>query len=538
MQRDFSKLDDQSFDVLVCGGGIYGAWTAYDAALRGLKVAIVDQGDWACATSSASSKLIHGGLRYLESLNIKLVRKSLLERQMLLKAAPHRVWPLRFGIPVYANGRLDRIRLWLGLTLYDLLAGIGLWGESHRQFNKTEFVKHFPCLDSSSLLCGFTYLDAQTDDARFVLELIDGAQAAGAVCLNYCEVTGFIEQQDQVCGAHLLDKASGRAGRVHARRIVNTTGQWLAATEQGQDSCRLTKGVHLILPNVLNDEALLLTAEQDGRVFFMIPWYGLTLLGTTDTDYRGDIEHITVEKDDIRYLLTEANRVLKSVNWSESDIIGQYAGLRVLKQSEKSSPSSISRDWELKIADNGLLFSIGGKFTSAREDAAHIVDKICEILKWDAPCQTFGRPFPWLPETEFSEWAESAKGEAIMLGIDEESADWLIRRHGRQVAKIFSMIENNPAGAKRIFSGLPFIVADLVFSARYEMIVHLEDLLRRRMPLLILARMTQAEILHLAENVARELNWSEKTVKEEVEFCCQKWLQTTMFTRIEDKSII
>jgi glycerol-3-phosphate dehydrogenase len=416
----------------------------------------------------------------------------------------------------------------LGLTLYDLLAGMRSFSDSHRYFSKAEFAGHFPCLDTSALVSGFTYLDAQTDDARFVLEVIDGASATGAVCLNYCEVTGFIEQEGQVCGVQVLDKVSGRVGRVHARQIVNTTGQWLAATKQGQESCRLTKGVHLILPKVLNNEALLLTAEQDGRVFFMIPWYGLTLLGTTDTDFRGDIEHVKVEKNDIRYLLNEANRVLKTVNWTESDIIGQFAGLRVLKQSPESAPSSVSRDWELKTADNGLLISIGGKFTSAREDAAHIVDKICETLKLDAPCRTFGRSFPWLPETEFKGWAESAKGEAIMLGIDEECADWLIRRHGRRVAKIFSLIENNPAGARRIFSGLPFIVADLVFSAHDEMIVHLEDLIRRRMPLLVLARMRQAEILQLAEIVARELNWSEKTVKEEVEFCCQNWLQTTI----------
>lgn len=523
MQRDFSKLDDQSFDVLVCGGGIYGAWTAYDAALRGLKVAIVDRGDWACATSSASSKLIHGGLRYLESLNFKLVKKSLLERQMLMKAAPHRVWPLRFGIPVYAHGRLDRIRLWLGLTLYDLLAGMRSHSEMHRHFSQAEFAGHFPYLESSSLLGGFTYLDAQTDDARFVLELIDGALAAGAACLNYCEVTGFFEEKGRICGAYLLDKISGRAGRVHARQVVNTTGQWLAATQQGQESCRLTKGVHLILPKVLNNEALLLTAKQDGRVFFMIPWYGLTLLGTTDTDYRGDIEQIEVEKNDIRYLLNEANRVLKTVNWTESDIIGQYAGLRVLKQSTESAPSSVSRDWELETADNGLLISIGGKFTSAREDTAQIVDKICENLKLDAPSQTYGRSFPWLPEMDFKKWSESAKNEATKLGIDEESADWLIRRHGKRVAKIFSLIDNNPGSARRIFSHLPFIIADLVFSARHEMAVHLEDLLRRRMPLLVLMRMTHAEIFHLAEIAAQELNWSGKTINEEVEFCYQKW---------------
>ncbi len=528
MNRDFSKLDDQSFDVLVCGGGIYGAWTAYDAALRGLKVAIVDRGDWACATSSASSKLIHGGLRYLESLDIRLVKKSLRERQMLMKAAPHRVWPLRFGIPVFNNGRLGGIRLKLGLMLYDLLADILLTSEKHCHFSRPEFAEHFPRLDSSFLLSGFTYLDAQTDDARFVLELIDGALTAGAVCLNYCEVTSTIESQGQITGANVVDKVSGRAGRVYARQVVTTTGQWAAATELGQAWCRLTKGIHLILPNVLRNEALLLTAKEDGRVFFMIPWYGLTLLGTTDTNYNGDLEQVKVEKEDIDYLLQEANRVLNSVNWTESDIIGQYAGLRVLKNISTSSPSAVSRDWESKVADNGLLVSIGGKFTSAREDAARIVDAICEKLKIDESCKTFGRPFPWLPDTDFQKWSALIVAQATKLGIDKESAYWLIRRHGSRVENIFLLIENNPGWAKRIISSLPFIVADLVFSADNEMAVHLEDLLRRRMPLLLLAKMTQAEIIHLAEIVAGVLNWNDKTLKEEVEFCWQKW-QPSLF---------
>ena len=195
MQRDFSQIKNQHFDVLICGGGIYGAWTAYDAALRGLKVAIVDQGDWACATSSASSKLIHGGLRYLESLDFKLVRKTLAERQMLLKTAPHRVWPLRFGVPVYKDSRLGSFRLNIGLSLYDFLAGSVPKDQHYRRYTRTDFAERFPCLDSAGLKAGYTYLDAQTDDARFVLELIDGAQAIGAVCLNYCKVTPFYRKQ-------------------------------------------------------------------------------------------------------------------------------------------------------------------------------------------------------------------------------------------------------------------------------------------------------------------------------------------------------
>jgi len=522
MNRDFSKLVDRSFDVLVCGGGIYGAWTAYDAALRGFKVAIVDQGDWASATSSASSKLIHGGLRYLESLDFKLVKKSLRERQMLMKAAPHRVWPLRFGVPVFTDSRFGSIRLIVGLTLYDLLAGIAGTGEAHRHFSRSEFAHHFPCLVHSKLRSGFTYLDAQTDDARFVLELIDGASEAGAICVNYCEATDFIDHQGQVCGARLHDKVSGKAERVHARQIVYATGQWLAGEQLAQ--VKLTKGIHLILPNVLGSEALLLTAQQDGRVFFIIPWYGLTLLGTTDTPYTGDVDRLTIGKDDIDYLLNEANRALK-VHWTEADIIGRYAGLRVLKQSQALTPSAMSRDWELKIADNGLLVSAGGKFTSAREDAAHIVDTICHNLKRDKPCQTFARPFPWLPDADFQQWQESAGLEAAKLGIDDVCAHWLIRRHASRVAKLFALVDNNPELAKRIFPELPFIYADLILCARTEMVIHLEDVLRRRMPLLVLTKMTRAEIAHLAGIVAQELDWSRNRMEEEIENCSRKWLE-------------
>jgi glycerol-3-phosphate dehydrogenase len=526
MNRDFTRLDGKSFDVLVCGGGIYGAWTAYDAALRGLKVAIVDQGDWACATSSASSKLIHGGLRYLESRDFRLVKKALRERQMLMKAAPHRVWPLRFGVPLFKDSRLGYIRLKLGLLLYDLLAGVtgSGSGEAHRYLKHNEFLEHFPALNDSSLISGFTYLDAQTDDARFVLEIIDGAISAGAVCLNYCEVTGFIEKQGRLCGAHVYDKVGARVGQVYARKIVNTTGQWLAASAENQEWCRLTKGIHLIMPDVLAaHEALLLTAKQDGRVFFMIPWYGLTLLGTTDTNFSGNIEQVSVDPPDTAYLLNEANRVLKS-KWTESDIIGRYAGLRVLKNNPATSPSAVSRDWELKVTDKGLLVSIGGKFTSAREDATSIVDTLCKQLNVDQSCKTFARPFPWLPEIDFQQWSETMLAQAAPLGIDQESSHWLIRRHARRVAKIFRLIENNPDWASRIVPSLPFIYADLIYSAQSEMVVHLEDLLRRRMPLLVLASITAAELLRLAELVAKALDWSEQTLNNEVESCSQKWL--------------
>ncbi len=518
MKRDFSLLDGRQFDLLVCGGGIYGAWVAYDAALRGLNVAIVEQGDWASATSSASSKLIHGGLRYLESFDFKLVKKALAERRMLLATAPHRVWPLRFGVPVYAHSRIGALQLRAGLTLYDFLAGSLGSNTGHHHFNRKAFAERFPALDTSGLKGGFTYSDAQTDDARLVLELIAGAMASGAVCVSYCKLTGFLETNGRVYGATMQDQVTGAGGDVLARQIVNATGQWTTTTKQGRDWCRLTKGVHLILPAALGDEALLLTAPSDGRVFFMIPWYGVTLIGTTDTDYSGDIEHVSVEAKDIDYLLAAANHYLDTA-WTPADIINSYAGLRVLKRSDQTSPSAVSRDWELKTANNGVHYSIGGKITSAREDAASIVDTLCAQLGVEAACATKGKIFPWAPAEDYSAWHEGASFQASQLGIDHESARWLIRRHGKRVHDIFRTIDIDHQLVERIVPTLPFIYADLLWSTRNEMVVHLDDLLRRRMPLLILAQLNEGALRRIAETVSAVMGWDEAAIVREIELC-------------------
>ncbi|CAG0940115.1 glycerol-3-phosphate dehydrogenase [Gallionellaceae bacterium] len=518
MKRDFSSLLDRQFDLLVCGGGIYGAWTAYDAALRGLRVAIVEQRDWASATSSASSKLIHGGLRYLESFDFKLVKKALTERRMLLESAPHRVWPLRFGVPVYEDSRIGTLQLKAGLALYDFLAGGISPDMAHRHFGSQAFAEHFPALITGGLKGGFTYADAQTDDARLVLELVDGAMSAGAACVNYCKLTGVLEVNGQACGATIQDQIGNTDGIILARQIVYATGQWTTASEEGSQWCRLTKGIHLIMPAALGEEALLLTARSDGRVFFMIPWYGLTLIGTTDTNYRGDTGHVEIEAADIAYLLAEANHYLKTP-WKEQDIIGSFAGLRVLKQNDNSSPSAVSRDWELKTPNNGVHYSIGGKITSAREDAARIVDTVCAQLRLDAPCQTKGKLFPWAPQENYSAWSVAAGAQASRLGIDPESAKWLIRRHGKRVTDIFRSIEDDSHLAERVMPALPFIQADLLWSARNEMAVHLDDLLRRRMPLLILARLTESDLRRLANAVAPTLAWDEAALNKEIAAC-------------------
>jgi glycerol-3-phosphate dehydrogenase len=528
MKRDFFALKNQQFDLLICGGGVYGAWTAYDAALRGLKVAIVEQRDWGSATSSASSKLIHGGLRYLETYDFKLVKKSLKERRILLETAPHRVWPLRFGLPVFKHSRVGRLKLKAGLMLYDSFSDDTDPAMHHHYFNHKDFLEHFPLLTDEALTSGFTYADAQTDDARLVLELISGAVQAGAICVNYCKLTGLLERDEQAYGAIVQDQLTQSEQVIQAKQIAYTTGQWLASEEQSRHWCRLTKGIHLVMPCVLKDEALLLTAKSDGRVFFMIPWYGFTILGTTDTEYNGCLEQVAADAADVSYLLAAANDYLK-YPWKEKDIIGHFAGIRVLKQptqpTSSDTPSSISRDWELKTAHNGVHYAIGGKLTSSRSDAADIVDTVCKQLDIHTSCTTQDQPFPWTPRGDFVEWSVFMQIRAIQLDIDVESAKWLIRRHGKQVFEIFHKIESEPDLAMRIIPSLPFIYADLIHCAKNEMVIHLDDLIRRRLPLLILAKLTENDLRQIATRIADTMNWDEATINQEIEHCCKQWIK-------------
>jgi glycerol-3-phosphate dehydrogenase len=523
MKREFERLKGAAFDVLIFGGGVYGAWAAYDAALRGLRVALVEQGDWASATSSSSSKLVHGGLRYLETYDFKLVRKALAERRRLLDNAPHRVWPLRFGVPVYADSRVGMLRLKAGLVLYDLLAGRPEPAMSHRRFGRGDFWERFPILESSGLRGGFTYVDAQTDDARLVLELVDGALAHGAVCVNYCRMDRLVEQGGQATGAVLRDCVSGEEIEVSARQFVNATGNWMA--RESGEKCRLTKGVHLVLPASGLREALLLTAKSDGRVFFVIPWYGRTLLGTTDTDYRGSLDRVTVDTEDVGYLLAAANRYLKR-GWTEQDVIGSYAGVRTLKSSDVAAPSAASRDWKLEVAPNGVHYSIGGKLTSAREDAAVIVDSVCARLGLARASDTPHQPFPWKPEGSSAESSAGGtlsglQSRAVQLGLDEECAVWLVRRHGRRADEVLNLVAAEPGTGARIVPDLAFTYADLLYCARHEMVVHLADLLRRRMPLLILARLGAGRLRELAVRVAPIFGWDDAAIEREVRGCGQ-----------------
>jgi glycerol-3-phosphate dehydrogenase len=367
------------YDLIVVGGGIYGAWTALVAGLRGLRVALLERREWASGTSCASSKLIHGGLRYLEHGDLGLVRKALRERSRLLRHAPHRVRPLRFVVPVTRTSRMGSLQLTLGLALYDALAGDLAGVEPARRWERSELLSAAPFLAANELTGGFTYGDAGTDDAALVRDVVAAAQGVGVTCCAHTPVAALMRAGGRVHGVELAD---GR--RLQARSTVLCAGPW-AFRLAGLDPlahARFTKGVHLELPPLplaapfsAPDTAFLLTAPQDGRVFFLIPWRGGTMVGTTDTDHAPDADALRVESADVAYLLAAVAANCPGLGWGAGDVRRSWAGLRTLQRSGGGA-STVSREWALLVPEPGLLLPVGGKLTSARVEAERIVAQV------------------------------------------------------------------------------------------------------------------------------------------------------------------
>lgn len=517
MIRDCDRLEHEPHDLLVIGGGIYGAWTAYDAALRGLRVALIEKGDWASGTSSASTKLIHGGLRYLEQARFGLVRKALTERRLLATLGPHRVKPMQFLVPLYNEGRIGARRLRLGLWLYDRLAGEG----QHTNLRPECVRDAYPFLRGETLGGGCTYRDCQTDDAQFTLEVVWGAQQAGATVANYVEASELLVSKNRVTGAVLRDHRSERSFEVHAAITILTTGPW--ASRMMIDSrpaapLRTTKGVHLILPALPTDDAMLFTARQDGRVFFIIPWYNRSLLGTTDTDYAGDPDDVRIDDRDIEYLLEEANGYCDAPQWDRSRVLGAFAGVRALKDDPGRAPSSVSRKWNLESPREGLLVSVGGKYTSARAEAATIVQRALRNVGRNAggssPTRT--KPFPWAPPRPVDRWVSELTEAGARRGLDRSTAELMCERYGARCADLHTLIGQTPSLAKRIHPELPFCRAELVYGVTETMALTLEDLLRRRTPVLILAPARRDVLEATASLVTPLLGWSEGQRRAEV----------------------
>jgi glycerol-3-phosphate dehydrogenase len=484
MKRRLAPLADGTFDLLVLGGGITGAGVALDGALRGLRVALIERADFASGTSSASSKLVHGGLRYLEHGDFRLVHEALRERRLLLHNVPHLVRPLRFVLPFYAGTRVPPWKWRAGLTLYDLLAGRDNLRHSHA-LPLPRLRREFPALRRDGLTGGADYYDAQMDDARLCVEVLKTADRAGACVANYVEATAFEWAGGRITGVRAHDHVGGGEFVVRARVVLNATGPWvdrvcrLAGDETGPH-LRPTKGVHLLAPDRGLRSAFLLLHPDDGRVLFVIPWLGKTLIGTTDTNCDEPPESLGVTAAEVDYLLRAHNHYF-APPLTPGDVLGSFAGLRPLLRSRPAEPSSLSREWRLFWSPSGLLTAAGGKYTTYRHMAQVITDAVTERLGRRARCRTAKQALDGAPAVSWREFeATETKSLAVRHGLREVSARHLVNRYGRRAADVAAYLARDPALAEPVVEGEPDLRVEFVYQREEEMAIREEDCLLRR----------------------------------------------------------
>lgn len=472
MQRRPEALDGPC-DLLVIGGGITGAGVALDAALRGLRVVLVDKGDFASGTSSISSKLVHGGLRYLEQGHLGLVYEALRERRRLLHNAPHLVWPLRFTIPFYRGSRVPPWQWRAGLLLYDVLAGRGNLDRSRTR--TTAWVRrHVPTLDPSGLVGAGQYMDAQMDDARLVIAVLRSAAQHGAVVCNYAEAVAFADG-----GVRVRDTVGGTEHHVTPRVVVNAAGPWSDGVRRlaGEDAGPLlapTKGVHVVARDPGLASAFLLLHPRDGRVFFVLPWLGKMLLGTTDTDCESpDAAHVT--DDDIHYLLEGYNRYFTPA-LAAADVLGSFVGVRPLARTLPGDPSARSREWRLHTGTSGLLSVVGGKYTTYRHMAERITDAVLRRLNRAAPCRT--RAFRL--DGALADAVTAVDTLRRLYGVTDAAARHLVGRYGSNAGGVAALTLRDPALAQPVVEGEPDLRAEAAYQRDHEMAVRDADVLLRR----------------------------------------------------------
>ena len=492
--RKLEQLRAGAFDLVVIGGGINGAGIARDAAMRGLRVALVEKGDFASGTSSKSSKLIHGGIRYLQMGDLRLVRTACRERDLLRRRlAPHLVQPLAFLFPVYGGDPVGLLALTAGMWLYDVLA-VFRNIRRHRMLTRRRALAIEPNLRAEGLRGAALYYDCFTDDARLTLETVLAAEEEGAVVINYLEMQDFVKEGGRVIGAHLRDRLGGSELEVRAHRVVNATGPWADRVRRLDDPAakpclRLTKGVHVVVARerVGNVQAVVLHSPRDQRVLFAIPWGAHSIIGTTDTDFAGEPDETAADETDVEYLLEAANWSFPAAKLSAADVVSNYAGLRALVASgteEEENPSALSREEEIFQSPSGLITLAGGKLTTYRSVAAEIVQLVTKQLG-AAPrsrlrsSATAVKPLPGGRAADPAGMArELASNDGY--GLTPEQISHLVARYGSRTPEIVRLLRDNSELRQMLVRGMPDIWAEAAFAVQNEMAVRPEDILFRR----------------------------------------------------------
>lgn len=528
-EENLRTASAETFDVLVIGGGITGACVARDAARRGLSTVLVEKNDWAFGTSSRSSKLVHGGLRYLELFDFKLVFEACRERRRLLLNAPHVVWPQPFIFPVYKGDKNPLFMIAMGLWLYDILA-LFRNVQNHQLHGSKRILEVEPELDRERLKGGGQFYDCATDDARLTLSHVQSAHLEGACCLSYVRVTDFLRRNGSVCGVRARDEIGGRELDIEARLVLNCTGPWTDSVcrldePEAAPKLRPTKGAHVVVPweRVKAYNAMPILSPRDQRMLFVVPWRSFTLIGTTDTDYEGDYDRIRASREDVDYILEAANRALPRARLDYDDVLSTYAGLRplVLEGGGKDvKESQVSREHSIYESHSGLLSIAGGKLTTARSMAEELVDLAARRLEQRygirgiPRCSTKNAPVYGKDGRDFSKRMER-------LARDVRLDDDVIHRLqllGTGALRVLGLLAEDPSLSRRLGEGIPYIEAQVVYSAREEMVINLEDFMVRRS---LIFYEDREQGLGCAERVAdllgRELGWDEGERRRQVE---------------------
>jgi glycerol-3-phosphate dehydrogenase len=521
------RLVDGTFDVLVVGGGITGVGVALDAASRGLRTALVERDDLASGTSSKSSKLIHGGLRYLQQREIRLVYQALRERQILRRTAPHLVHVLPFLIPIFTKDGLISRRLaramGSAMWMYDFTGGLRI-GKLHQRLTTDQAMAHMPTLRRDRLAGGYLYYDAQADDARLVLTVArTAALDHGATIVNRAALRGITKDvEGTVTGATV--EADGRTIEVAASIIVNATGVWsddVRALDEGThpDSIRPAKGVHITVPwdLVRNDIAAVIPVPKDKRSVFVVAWGDSTYIGTTDTDYEGDVDAPMCTRDDVEYLLRAINGAIEGTI-TPDDITGTWAGLRPLvKSAATARTADLSRRHRVIARDSGVISINGGKLTTYREMAADTVDTVVDHLGDRAPRGLARRSRTRKLALRGAAGYEAAKA-TVVPGLSAQQVEHLVGRHGGEARVLFAMVEATPDLAQPLVEGLPYLRAEAVYAARHEMVATVDDVLSRRTRARLLAAEASAAAADdVAALVGPELGWTEDEQRAQVD---------------------
>jgi glycerol-3-phosphate dehydrogenase len=535
-KQALEALAADSFDVVVVGGGVTGAGVALDAASRGYSVALVERDDFSQGTSSRSSKMVHGGLRYLRNFDLGLVREALLERQLMVQLAPHLVYPTQFLVPTVGDARRDR-KIGIGLNMYDVMATSrigrgranrsehaedeGYWSpDRHRTISGEEAAELAPALAPLEPTSAYLFYDCQTDDSRLVLTILGEAERFGAVLLNGADVTEVLDDGGHAAGVAFTEAESGERVEVRATNVVNATGVWAdrirpdeILTEEEVPRIAPSRGAHITVSNEdidVGDAAFVVPAGAD-RTVMVLPWYGRTLIGPTDMDYDGELDHVPPGDEHIDYLLDAVNSYLE-LDLTRDSITGAYAGVRPLISSGDPKKSvDISRKAELYETSSGMLTITGGKLTTWRRMAEQTVDRIVERDGLDSPCRTDDIPLG-MPASE--EDLETS------LELPAGAAEQLAFRYGHAARRVLALAAERPELAAPMVAGHPDLMAEAVLAARSEQARTLADVLLRRTRLGLVAAVElrdDAVLRPIAETIGEELAWSPERVGEELE---------------------